>query len=474
MHLTVALIQTQAAQGMPMTLSTILESLNQVLWGLPLLCLLSFAHLFFTIYLKFPQRHLFRAIHLSVTLDSALAPDSGSVSVPDSDSVSDSTHHPKSAPSPGGFAVLATTLAATIGTGNIIGVSTAIALGGPGALFWCWLTGIFGMATSYAECTLSVRFQQSTPYGMRYGGPMYVMHYGLHNKFLAIFYSICTLLAAFGVGCTTQSNAIVAVTRDWQIAPTVTGMVTAVLVGIVIIGGIHSISSFCTKIVPLMGTFFIGCCLILLYQNRNFLLPACRLAVSAAFLPRAAMGGFLGSTLQTAARYGIARGLFTNEAGMGTAAIAAGAVHTSSPGRQGLISMTAVFWDTVIMCALTGLVILTAMLKYPGGADHCNIGGLTVFAFSYLPIGGSLFLPLCLIAFAFTTLIGWCYFGEKAMEYLFGEKGIPCYHLCYIVMAFWGAVLPMELVWEFTDMVNAIMIFPNVLTLFLLRRYVDR
>ncbi len=427
-----------------------LEHINQLLWGFPVLALLACAHLYYTIRLKFPQRHTLRAIRLSVT------PEAGS----DGNNLS-------------GFAALATTLAATLGTGNIIGVSTAIAIGGPGALFWCWITGILGMATCYAECYLSVLFRVRKKDGSHVGGPMYVLEKGLSCRLLGLFYAACVLLAAFGVGCTTQSASITeAVNTLRPVSPHVIGILAAFTAGLVILGGIRSIGTFCTRMVPALGFFYIGCCAYLLFCNRDFLLSACSLILDAAFHTRAAAGGFIGSTMLGAARFGVARGLFTNEAGIGTAAIAAAASQTRDPRRQGLISMTAVFWDTVVMCAVTGLVIITNIQKNPASIQGFSSASLTSAAFAYLPFGGEALLSLSLVAFALTTLIGWCYYGERASEYLFGEGSLISYHLCYIVMIYIGAVLPMDLVWSITDLINALMVFPSCIALFALRRRV--
>ncbi len=428
----------------------LLERLNRFLWGLPVLLLLAAAHLTFTIRLKFPQKYTFHAIRLSVT------PESG-----------------QKGSGLSGFAALATTLAATLGTGNIIGVSTAIAVGGPGALFWCWITGILGMATCYAECYLSMLFRCKRSDGTMAGGPMYVLERGLHSRPLGRVYAACALTASFGVGCTTQASAITeAVNTLVPVSPHLVGILAAVAAGLVILGGIRSIGAFCTRMVPALGFFYIACCLFLMLQNRDTLPSACTLILESAFTPRAAAGGFIGSTFLSAARYGIARGLFTNEAGIGTAAIAAGSSDSADPRRQALISMTAVFWDTVVMCAVTGLVIVSSILKYPSSIQGYNQASLTTAAFTFLPFAGSEILSLSLVAFALTTLIGWCYYGEKASEYLFGAGSLVSYHLCYIVMIYIGAVLPMELVWSLTDLINAVMVFPSCLALFALRKKV--
>ncbi|MGN1147089.1 MAG: alanine/glycine:cation symporter family protein [Lachnospiraceae bacterium] len=434
---------------MAASLFAFLEKINAFLWNGPIILLLAATHLFFTIRL-FPQRHTFRAIRLSVSPEEASSKKGLS-----------------------GFATLATTLAATLGTGNIVGVSTAIALGGPGALFWCFLTGLFGMATSYAECFLSCLYRKQTSDGASVGGPMYVLEHGLKSKGLGKFYALCVVCAAIGAGCTTQSSAIAdAAYSTWKLSPHIVGIAAAMLTGLVILGGVRSIGSFCTRLVPPLSFLYMGACLFLLWQNRAFLLPALSLVLSSAFTGRAAGGGFVGSTFLVAARFGIARGLFTNEAGIGTAAIAAGASGSTNPVRQALISMTAVFWDTIIMCTLTGFTIISSMLAHPGSADSFSDAGLTSAAFTFLPFGGTAFLTLSLTAFALATLVGWCYLGEKGAAYLFGETGVRSYHLVYIVMIYIGAVIPMNLVWGFTDLVNAIMVFPNVICLFLLFRQI--
>ncbi len=428
----------------------ILSFINDFLWNRPLLFLLMGTHLFFTLKLHIPQRHIGRALRLSIT--------------PDRQSASNPSKNLSA------FGALATTLPATLGTGNIIGVSTAVALGGPGAVFWCWLTGILGMATSYAECYLSVLFREKNADGFFVGGPMYVLKNGLHSKGLAKFYAFCTLCAAFGVGCTTQSNSLTQTTSStWGLSPHLVGMAAAFITGLVILGGIRSIGNICMKTVPALGILYIGSCFVLLFINRDVLAGSVLVILEHALMPRAILGGITGYSLKQAARYGIARGLFTNEAGIGTSAIPAAASGAKSPSRQAYVSMTAVFWDTVVMCLLSGLVIVANMLKHPDSLTGVNESGLADAAFFYLPFGGNQFLSLALAAFAITTLIGWSYFGEKAFAFLWGDKNIGVYKLLYIVMIYIGAVIPLDLVWECTDFINAIMIFPNVLALFLLQ-----
>lgn len=427
----------------------VLERLNDLLWGFPLLVLLMGTHIYFTIKLHFPQRNLLYALKLSLgkadNEDCNLSP----------------------------FSALATTLAATLGTGNIIGVSTAVALGGPGAVFWCWITGILGMATAYSECYLSVLFRSRNDDGTYVGGPMYVLKNGLHNKYLGGLYALCTLMAAFGVGCTTQANSVTqAASASFHLSPHPVGIALAVLTGIVIIGGVRSIANLCERTVPAIGfVYLLGCALLLALYHR--VLPdACLLIIRDALSFGSVAGGVTGATLQHAVRYGVARGLFTNEAGIGTSSIAAAASHVKEPRIQAYVSMTAVFWDTVVMCLITGLVIVANMLYDPASAANAAETGLTAAAFAHLPYFGDAFLTISLAAFAITTLIGWSYFGEKATEYLMGKKGIPLYKFAYIVMIYIGAIIPMRLVWESTDLINALMVIPNVLALFCLRKQI--
>lgn len=427
----------------------ILEQINDLVWGLPLLALLLGTHIYFTIKLHFPQRNLLYALKLSL----GKADNEGTNLSP--------------------FSALATTLAATLGTGNIIGVSTAVALGGPGAIFWCWITGILGMATAYSECYLSVLFRSRNADGTYVGGPMYVLKNGLHNSILGSIYAICTLVAAFGVGCTTQANSVTqAAQASFHLSPHVVGAILAILTGAVILGGVRSIASLCERTVPAISLVYMLGCMLLLILYRRVLPGACMLILKDAFSFGSVAGGIAGTCLQHAVRYGIARGLFTNEAGIGTAAIAAAASRTDSPRIQAYVSMTAVFWDTVVMCLVTGIVIVSNMLYDPASAAAVDETGLTAAAFSHLPYVGDAFLTVSLAAFAVTTLIGWSYFGEKATEYLMGKKGIPLYKLVYIVMIYLGAIIPMRLVWESTDLINALMVLPNVLALYCLRKHI--
>lgn len=425
----------------------ILEQLNDLIWGLPLIVLLLGTHIYFTCRLHFPQKNLFRAIHLSLFSQTE---DGRNLSP---------------------FSALSTTLAATLGTGNIIGVSTAIALGGPGAIFWCWITGILGMATAYGECYLSLLHRQKTQAGVYVGGPMYVLKNGLHNKNLGAIYALCTLAAAFGVGCTTQANsASGAASQSFGLSPHLVGIVLAAVTGAVILGGIKSIGRLCERTVPAITFLYLFGCLILLLLYRHQLLTAVIWILKDAFSFSGFAGGVAGAGIQQALRYGIARGLFTNEAGIGTSAIAAAASNTKDPKTQAYVSMTAVFWDTVVMCLLTGLVIVCNMLGDPASTAGVAETDLTAAAFSHLPYVGDAFLTISLCAFAVTTLIGWSYFGEKAAEYLAGTRGIPLYKFFYVLMIYLGAIIPMRLVWECTDLINGFMALPNLLALWALRR----
>lgn len=449
----------------------LLEQLNNLLWGLPLILLLMGTHIYFTFRLRFPQRNLFRAIRLSLFSAEDTPPDEASLSSKHTSSKGNCSAAPGTARNLSPFSALSTTLAATLGTGNIVGVSTAVALGGPGAIFWCWITGILGMATAYGECYLSVLHRQKNKDGLYVGGPMYVLKNGLHNKKLGSLYALCTLAAAFGVGCTTQANSVTrATTLSFGISPHPVGAALAVVTAAVIIGGIRSIGNLCERTVPAITFLYLLGCAVLLLLYRHQLVTAVVWILKDAFSFTSLAGGVAGAGLQSAMRYGIARGLFTNEAGIGTSAIAAAASHTEDPKVQAYVSMTAVFWDTVVMCLLTGLVVVCNMLYDPASVAGAAETDLTAAAFSHLPYVGDAFLTISLCAFAVTTLIGWSYFGEKAAEYLGGNRSVPLYKLCYIVMIYLGAIIPMHLVWECTDLINGIMALPNLLALWALRR----
>ena len=428
----------------------LISKLNNIIWGIPLSSLVMGTHLFFTFRLKFIQKKILKGIRLSIKPSKSNEGETSS------------------------FGSLATTLAATLGTGNIVGVSTAISLGGPGAVFWCWITGLLGMATTYSESYLSIVYRIKNKDGSFSGGPMHIIERGLNSKTLAKFYCFFTLLAAYGVGCSTQANAITETTSSlWNISPYIVGIFISLITAFAIIGGIKSISSLCTKLVPFMGIFYMLACCFLLFLNYQYIIPAFKLILSSAFSPRAAAGGFAASTLLSAARYGIARGLFTNEAGLGTAGIAAASAKTDSPNNQALVSMSATFWDTVVMCAITGLVIVTNILKRPASINKYSMGEYTTAAFNQIPYIGERLLGISIILFALATLVGWSYFGEKAVEYLFGKEGINTYRLCYIIMIYIGGILPLSFVWELTDLINAFMVVPNLICICFLYKKIN-
>jgi AGCS family alanine or glycine:cation symporter len=422
-------------------LNDILTLLSGWLWGWPMIILLLGTHVYLTFRLRFPQRYIFRAIRLSVKRDPNAA---GDVSQ---------------------FGSLSTALAATIGTGNIIGVATAIALGGPGAVMWCWLTGVFGIATKYAEGLLAIKYRVKTPDGHMLGGPMYALEHGLGWRWLAILFAVFTAVASFGIGNTVQANAIATVAAEtYSISPYITGFFVCFLTMAVILGGVKSIARVCAMLVPFMAAFYVLGCLYILFVNAPYLWPSIQLIVSAAFSPEAAGGGFVGSTVIMAARFGIARGLFSNESGMGSAPIVAAAAQTRNPVRQALVSSSGTFWDTVIICALTGLVIVSSVLAYPD-ITFDNGATLTRAAFAKIPIVGAPLLTFGLLTFSFSTILGWSYYGERAVEYLRGRQWVRYYRLLYIGAVFVGSVMNLAVVWNLADCMNALMAIPNLLCL---------
>ncbi len=420
------------------------SELSNLLWGWPMIILLLGTHLYLTVRLRFPQRKIFTAIRLSVKRDKGAT---GDVSQ---------------------FGALATALAATIGTGNIIGVATAIALGGPGAVLWCWLTGVFGMATKYAEGLLAIKYRVKTPDGRMMGGPMYALEKGLGWKWLAVLFAAFTALASFGIGNTVQANAIATIANEtYSISPFITGALVCVLTGAVVLGGVKSIARVCGMLVPFMAFFYVAGCIYILVVNSAYVWPAIQLICTSAFTPEAAGGGFVGSTVMMAARFGIARGLFSNESGLGSAPIVAAAAQTRNPVRQALVSSSGTFWDTVVICALTGLVVVSSIIAYPD-ISYDNGATLTKMAFSKIPLVGEPLLSFGLLTFAFSTILGWCYYGERAVEYLKGRKWMLAYRVLYIVAVFVGSVVNLAVVWNFADCMNALMAIPNLLSLLFL------
>lgn len=434
-----------------MNFADFVAKLSDILWGWPMIILLLGTHLFLTIRLKFPQFYIFKAIKLSVSKDKD---SSGDVSQ---------------------FGALATSLAATIGTGNIIGVATAVSLGGPGAVLWCWITGVFGISTKYSEGLLAIKYRVKTSDGTMLGGPMYALERGLKMKWLAVLFCIFTAIAALGIGNTVQSNAISTLLAEpgllgagYTGIPTyISGLVIAFLVALVIIFGVKGIAKVCGALVPFMAIFYIIGCIFILFVNGAYLWEAIKLIITSAFSPQAAGAGFVGSTIMMAARFGIARGLFSNESGLGSAPIVAAAAQTRNPVRQALVSSTATFWDTVVICALTGLVLVSSIIAHPD-INYSDGAKLTHNAFSKIPYVGSIILTVGLVTFAFSTILGWSYYAEKAIEYLAGKKTIYIYRAIWIILVFVGAVVDLSVVWGIADSTNALMAIPNLIALLLL------
>ena len=433
-----------------------LQHMNSFLWGGPLLLLLCFTHGYFSWRTHFIQKKLPKALSLSITKDK-----------------NNSTLSTKTTYGLNSFASLATTLAATLGTGNIIGISTAIAFGGPGAVFWCWITGVFGMATSYVECYLSLYFRQKRADGSFYGGPMYLMKCQLNRPKLATFYAYLLLASSFCVGCSTQSQAVTDTLHTlFHIPKFISGILLAILIGLVLLKGLKGIGTVCTFLVPAMGFFYLFACIILLFFHIEYLLDALKLILSSAFSFSSVSGGLLGSSFLLSARYGIARGLFTNEAGLGSAPVTA-ANSGGEANQQALVLMSATFWDTVVMCGITGLVIVSAEVASPQLFTTYSAGDYTFAVFSVLPFGSQI-LAISIVFFAMATLLGWSFFGEKATEFLFGIEPIKTYRFLYCCMIFVGSQMTLSLVWELSDFLNALMILPNILSLFLLQKYLPK
>jgi len=417
---------------------------SQLLWGWPMIVLLLGTHVFLTIRLRVPQRRLLTGIRMSVSKDKGAT---GDVSQ---------------------FGALATALAATIGTGNIVGVATAVALGGPGAVLWCWLTGIFGMATKFAEALLAVKYRVKGPDGRHYGGPMYALERGLGLRWLAMLFAAFTALASFGIGCTVQANSIALLTNETFGVPTWTvGLFICLLTAMVILGGVRAIARVCTILVPFMAVLYVVGCIVILCINSAYVWPAVELIVRSAFNPSAAGGGFVGASVMMAARYGIARGLFSNESGMGSAPIVAAAAQTRNPVRQALVSSTGTFWDTVVICLLTGIVLVSSIIAYPE-ISYDDGAALTKVAFSKIPYVGAPLLTFGILTFAFSTILGWSYYGECAVNYIERRKANRFYRILFIVFLFFGSIVNLDVIWIIADCMNALMALPNLVALLLL------
>jgi AGCS family alanine or glycine:cation symporter len=399
-------------------LESLLSRLSDLVWGPPLLILLFGTHLFLTFRLRFIQRYIGKAIKLSFSRER--------------EGAGDISH----------FGALTTALAATIGTGNIVGVATAVAAGGPGAVLWMWLTGVFGISTKYAEAVLSVKYRVTTRQGLMAGGPMYVLERGMGARWLGIVFAALTAVAAFGIGCMVQANSISdMVQATFHISPWWTGAVLTALTAVVILGGILALN---VRSIP----------------------ASVALILSSAFSGHAAVGGFLGATMRETIRYGVARGLFSNESGLGSAPIVAAAAQTKNPVRQALVSSTGTFWDTVVVCAVTGLVLVNSG-DWTKGLDGA---ALTKSAFGDIPTIGPIVLTLGLLTFVFSTILGWSYYGEKAAEYLFGPRVVRPYRWLWVIAVMVGAVATLSTVWSFADIANGLMAVPNLISLIVLSR----
>lgn len=424
-------------------------SVDDFVWGWGMIALLLGTHVFLTIRTGFIQRKtITKGIPLSVSKEEGV---DGEVSQ---------------------FGALATALASTIGTGNIIGVGTAVALGGPGAVLWCWLTGVFGIATKYAESLIAVKYRVKTADGRMQGGAMYALERGLNMKWLGMIFAVFAGCASFGIGCATQVNAIAEVcNNNLGIEPWIVGVVIAVLTAFVIFGGIKSIASVCEKLVPFMAAFYVLGCIIILAINHDFVFPAIvKICQSAFSNEQAVIGGFVGGGIRYAIQYGVARGLFSNESGMGSAPIAAAAAKTRNPVRQALVSSTGTFWDTVVVCLMTGLVLVSTMMKNTEITMNMTSDGgdLTTAAFGQIPYLGPFILVVGIITFAYSTILGWAYYGERCVEYFSGKKGLIPYRVLYIAVALIAPVLALDLVWKIADILNALMAIPNLIAVLLL------
>ncbi|HEM5941869.1 TPA: sodium:alanine symporter family protein [Streptococcus suis] len=420
------------------------KAINNLVWGPPLLILLVGTGVYFTLRLgMFQVSKLPTAFRLIFSSDQSGQGDVSS------------------------FAALCTALAATVGTGNIVGVATAITTGGPGALFWMWVAAFFGMATKYAEGFLAIKYRTKDANGQAAGGPMHYITLGMGQKWktLAVFFAVSgVLVALLGMGTFSQVNSIASsMSSSFGLAPQLVSIVTAISIAFFIFGGIEKISDVSTKIVPFMAILYILASLIVLVVHWNELLPTLGLVLKSAFSPAAAVGGFVGATVKEAIQRGIARGVFSNESGLGSAPIAAAAAKSDNPVEQGLISMTGTFIDTLIICSLTGLSILvTGQWTVEGleGAPLTQAAFATVFGNA-----GSIALTISLVLFAFTTILGWSYYGERCIEFLFGTKAILPYRLVFVAMVALGGFLKLDLIWTIADIVNGLMALPNLIAL---------
>ena len=427
------------------TLDAIVGKVGAFAWGPPMLILLVGTGFWLTYSLRGLQfTKLGHALYLALIKRKE-----------DSDEPGDITH----------FQALMTALSATVGTGNIAGVATAIAVGGPGALFWMWITGLVGMATKYAEAVLAVKYRVVDENGEMSGGPMYYISKGLKLPWLGVVFAVFASVAAFGIGNMVQSNSVAdAVQATFNIPPWITGVVLMICTAAVVLGGIKSIGRVTSILVPIMIVFYMAAALYIILINIAGVPGALVFIVKQAFNPTAAAGGFAGATVMLAIRMGVARGVFSNESGLGSAPIAAAAAQTKHPVTQALVSMTQTFIDTLIVCTMTGLVLILT-----GAWSNGETGAeLTTIAFQSAMPGGALIVTLGIVLFAYSTMLGWCYYGEKSIEYLFGIKSILPYRIVFIILIGVGAVAKLSLVWNISDTLNGLMAIPNLIGLIML------
>ena len=424
----------------------VLTALRDFVWGIPLIVLLVGTGIFLTVILRGLQiRGLFYSLYIALIKRKE-----------DEEQEGDISH----------FQALMTALAATVGTGNIVGVSLAIGVGGPGALFWMWITGIFGMATKYSEAVLAIKYREVDEFGTMSGGPMYYISKGLGWKWLGTLFAIFASIAAFGIGNIVQSNSVAdGVKASFGIPPWITGIILATFTAMVVLGGIKSIAKVTQFLVPFMIIIYVTGASIILIMKISFIPEIFALIFKHAFTPTAAVGGFLGATVMHTMRMGVSKGVFSNESGLGSAPIAAAAAKTPNPVKQALVSMTQTFIDTLVVCTMTGLVLLLSGLWKIG--PELRGAELTVHAFDkFLPWGaGEFIVTVTLIFFAYSTILGWCYYGEKSIEYLFKEKAVKTYRVIFVIFVAVGAILKLETVWRASDIMNGLMAFPNLVGL---------
>ena len=436
-----------------MDVLAVLDSIDSFVWGPAMICLLLGSHIFLTFRTGIIQRKIGTGIKLSVTKDPQAE---GDISQ---------------------FQALATALSATIGTGNIVGVGTAILAGGPGAVLWMWLTGVFGIATKYSETFISVKYRVKDHRGEMLGGAMYAWKRAFKRKdgstpvwaaFFAGAFALFAAIASFGIGSAVQSSSMAGIiTANFPDAPTwLIGLCIVVLVSLVIFGGISQIAKVCQVLVPFMAIAYSVGCIVIICMNAEYVWPAIQMICTCAFTPQAAFGGAVGSGLMAALQFGCARGLFSNESGLGSAPIVAAAASTRNPARQALVSMTGTFWDTVIICALTGIVLVSTGIANPDMFANGAItkgAELTSVAFAQIPVVGTPILIFGMITFAFSTIIGWSYYGNRCITYLLGSKAIRPYQVIYVIVAFLGVIGVGDMVWTCSDIANALMAIPNII-----------